>query len=130
MVQETRYSLLSETVSTVQQRLDDHASTMEMISRRMEALDNNFKGLQAAFEERIPARQQREGSVPEPGNNLETEVRPNQAHQRPEVGFQFPKPIRLEFPRFNGGDPSAWVFRAEQFFRYYEIPREIGRAHV
>ena len=47
MVQETRYSLLSETVSSVQQRMDDHASTMEMISRRLEALDNNFKGLQA-----------------------------------------------------------------------------------
>ena len=48
----------------------------------------------------------------------------NQAHQRPEVGVQFPKPIRLEFPRFSGGDPSTWIFRAEQFFRYYEIPKE------
>nr|POE45320.1 hypothetical protein CFP56_31373 [Quercus suber] len=74
MVQETRYSLLSETVSAVQQRLDDHASTMEMISRRLEALDNNFKGLQAVFEERLPARRQHEDSVPQPGNNQETEV--------------------------------------------------------
>nr|POE44835.1 hypothetical protein CFP56_77229 [Quercus suber] len=85
MVQETRYSLLSETVSSVQQRLDDHASTMEMISRRLEALDNNVKGLQAAFEERLPARQQHEGPVPQPGNNQETEVRSNQAHQRTEA---------------------------------------------
>ena len=64
MVQETRYSLLSETVSSVLQRLDDHASTMEMISRRLEALDNNFMGLQAMFEERLLAIQQHEGSVP------------------------------------------------------------------
>uniref|UniRef100_A0A7N2KR02 Uncharacterized protein n=1 Tax=Quercus lobata TaxID=97700 RepID=A0A7N2KR02_QUELO len=124
MVQETRYSLLSETVSSVQQRMDDHASTMEMISRRLEALDNNFKGLQAMFEERLPAIQQHGGSVPQAGNNHETEVRSNQAHQRSEVGVQFPKPIRLDFPRFSGGDPSAWIFRAEQFFRYYEIPKE------
>ena len=53
MVQETRYSLLSEMVSLVQQRMDDHAAAMEMISRRLEALDNNFKGLQAVFEERL-----------------------------------------------------------------------------
>ena len=80
MVQETRYSLLSETVSSVQQRMDDHASTMEMISRRLEALDNNFKGLQVMFEERLPAMQQQEGSIPQPGNNQEIEVRSNQAH--------------------------------------------------
>ena len=124
MVQETRYSLLSEMVSLVQQRMDDHAAAMEMISRRLEALDNNFKGLQAVFEERLRAMQQQEGFVPQPGNNQETEVQSNQAHQRPKVGVQFPKPIRLEFRRFNGGDPSAWIFRAEQFFRYYEISRE------
>ena len=94
MVQETRYSLLSETVSSMQQRMDDHASTMEMISRRLEALDNNFKGLQAMFEERLPAIQQHGGFVPQAGNNHETEVRSNQAHQRSEVGVQFPKPIR------------------------------------
>ncbi|KAK7852245.1 histone h2ax [Quercus suber] len=58
MVQETRYSLLSDSVSLVQQRLDDHASTMEIISRRLEQLDSNFKGMQAMMEERLPAVQQ------------------------------------------------------------------------
>nr|POF17157.1 putative disease resistance rpp13-like protein 3 [Quercus suber] len=98
MVQETRYSLLSETVSSVQQRLDDHASTMEMISRRLEALDNNVKGLQAVFEERLPARQQHEGPVPQPGNNQETEVRSNQAHQRNEILITDPwsSPMKLK----------------------------------
>ena len=80
MVQETRCSLLSEMVSLVQQRMDDHATAMEMISRRLEALDNNFKGLQVMFEERLPAMQQQEGSIPQPGNNQEIEVRSNQAH--------------------------------------------------
>ena len=55
MVQETRYSLLSDFVSLVQQRLDDHASTMEVISRRLEQLDSNFRGIQAMIEERLPA---------------------------------------------------------------------------
>ena len=57
MVQETRYSFLSESVLLVQQRLDDHASAMEMISRRLEQLDNHFTGMKDMFEERLPAVQ-------------------------------------------------------------------------
>ena len=76
------------------------------------------------FEERLPIVQQQEGSAPQSGNQLEAKVLPHQAHPRLEVGAQIPKPIRLEFPRFSGGDPSAWIFRADQFFRYYEIPKE------
>ena len=57
MVQETKYSLLSESVLLVQQRLDDHASAMELISRRLEQLDNNFRGMKDMFEERLPVMQ-------------------------------------------------------------------------
>ena len=58
MVQETIYSLLSDSVLLVQQRLDDLASTMEIISRRLEQLDNNFRGMKAMIEDRLPAVQQ------------------------------------------------------------------------
>ena len=57
MVQETHYSLLSDSVSLVQQRLDDHATTMEMISRRLEQLDSSIKAMQVAMEGRLPAQQ-------------------------------------------------------------------------
>ena len=58
MVQETIYSLLSDSVLLVQQRLDDLASTMEIFSRRLEQLDNNFRGMKTMIEERLPAVQQ------------------------------------------------------------------------
>ena len=69
MVQETRYFLLSDFILLLQQRMGDHASTMEIISRRLEQLDNNFKGrleqldnnfrgMQAMIEERLPTVQQ------------------------------------------------------------------------
>ena len=79
MVQETKYSLLSESVLLVQQRLDDHASAMELISRRLEQLDNNFRGMKDMFEERLPAMQwqdnQQEGPVHQQENYLpKTEV--------------------------------------------------------
>ncbi|MCI03602.1 hypothetical protein A2U01_0024642 [Trifolium medium] len=30
--------------------------------------------------------------------------------------------IKLEFPRFDGKNVHEWIFRAEQFFDYYETP--------
>ena len=56
-MQETKYSLLSESVLLVQQRLDDHAFAMEMILGRLEQLDNNFRGMKDMFEERLPVVQ-------------------------------------------------------------------------
>ena len=91
---------------------------MEIISRRLEQLDNNFRGMQATIEERLPAPavqqqvNQREGLVHHQENHLpETEVLQQPIrHPRHEVGALIPRPIRLEFPRFSGGDPSAWIF--------------------
>lgn len=34
------------------------------------------------------------------------------------------KHVKLDFPRFNGGDPEEWLNRAKQYFAYHEIPRE------
>ena len=110
MVQETRYSLLSEIVSLVQQRLDDYASVMEMISRRLEALDNNFRGLQAMFEKRLPIVQQREGPqkghAPQLENHPQAEVPPPHPHPGPEVGALIPKPIRLQIVSIEVADRS------------------------
>ena len=98
---------------------------MEMISRRLEQLDNHFRGMKDMIEERLPAVQwqdnQQEGPVHQQENHLpETEVLQQPIrHPRPEVGALIPNPIGLEFPRFSGGDPSAWIFRAMQLFRYY-----------
>uniref|UniRef100_A0A2N9H3T1 Retrotransposon gag domain-containing protein n=1 Tax=Fagus sylvatica TaxID=28930 RepID=A0A2N9H3T1_FAGSY len=36
-----------------------------------------------------------------------------------------PRTVKLDFPRFNGAeDPTSWICRAEQFFRFHETPIE------
>ncbi|MCI32277.1 hypothetical protein A2U01_0053490, partial [Trifolium medium] len=30
--------------------------------------------------------------------------------------------VKLEFPRFEGTNVQEWIFRAEQFFEYYDTP--------
>uniref|UniRef100_A0A2N9EEA7 Integrase catalytic domain-containing protein n=1 Tax=Fagus sylvatica TaxID=28930 RepID=A0A2N9EEA7_FAGSY len=39
-----------------------------------------------------------------------------------------PRPMKLDFPRFKGGDPTAWVYRALQYFHYYQVlePEKVG----
>lgn len=32
------------------------------------------------------------------------------------------KNFKLDFPRFDGSEPSDWIFKAEQFFEYYSTP--------
>lgn len=33
-----------------------------------------------------------------------------------------PKWIRLEFPHFDGNNPASWVFKANHFFEFHQIP--------
>lgn len=34
-----------------------------------------------------------------------------------------PKLVKLDFPRFNGGeDPTSWICRADQFFEFHQTP--------
>ena len=32
------------------------------------------------------------------------------------------KPIKLDFPRFSGEDPASWMYKAKQYFGYYQTP--------
>ena len=32
------------------------------------------------------------------------------------------QPMRLEFPKFAGEDPASWVYKANQYFKYYSTP--------
>ena len=104
---------------------------MKMISRRLEQLDSSMKAMQVAMEGRLPAQQQpeqqQEEHLPLVAEMMRLPIHSQLHNQRPEVYAQVSRPIKLKFPRFierGGGDPSAWIFRAVQFFRYYNIPEE------
>jgi len=32
---------------------------------------------------------------------------------------------KMEFPKFEGGDPRGWILKAEKYFRYYQTPDEL-----
>nr|XP_023907237.1 uncharacterized protein LOC112018933 [Quercus suber] len=35
---------------------------------------------------------------------------------------RFSRPVRLDFPRFCGEEPTSWIYKANQYFKYYRIP--------
>ena len=39
-------------------------------------------------------------------------------------GITLSRPVRLEFPRFFGEDPASWVYKANQYFKYFNTPVE------
>ncbi|GAA0156935.1 hypothetical protein LIER_14309 [Lithospermum erythrorhizon] len=41
--------------------------------------------------------------------------------------FQFPRQLhtKIDFPRFERGDPRGWVLKAEKYFRYFQISNEM-----
>jgi hypothetical protein len=38
------------------------------------------------------------------------------------TGFYSPGPLRLDFPRFESDNPAGWMYKANQFFEYYQSP--------
>ena len=42
-------------------------------------------------------------------------------------GFQVQRRPRakIDFPKYQGGDPRGWVLKAEKYFRYFDIPEEM-----
>ncbi|PNX88023.1 hypothetical protein L195_g044123, partial [Trifolium pratense] len=46
---------------------------------------------------------------------------PKKQHHGTRAPFQV-RNVKLEFPRFEGTNVHEWIFRAEQFFEYYDTP--------
>ena len=38
------------------------------------------------------------------------------------LAITFPKSIKVDFPRFNGEEHAAWVYKANQYFNHYKTP--------
>lgn len=36
-----------------------------------------------------------------------------------------PLNMKLEFPKFEGGDPRGWILKAEKYFRFYQTPDDL-----
>ena len=43
------------------------------------------------------------------------------AHNCHNLVSSLSRPVKLDFPRFYGKEPTSWVYKANQYFKYYTI---------
>lgn len=57
--------------------------------------------------------------APEQPNASDTDTTNNQRRTDNPINT---RALRLDFPRYEGDEPSGWLYRAEQFFAYHQTP--------
>ncbi|KAA8538347.1 hypothetical protein F0562_027830 [Nyssa sinensis] len=100
-----------QSLSTGQQELLNRMADMfEKLSTRMDNLANNT------------AREHGESSQA-PNQTVGGQQHSNNGNGIGSSSSYVPRLVKLDFPRFNGGeDPTSWLCRAEQFFQFQETP--------
>ena len=95
-----------------------------------EAINAKFEAFEAQMEDKIRMlfTELRLGRPPSPKKSHQGESS-NQSHQARRDDFQerggfmtnfnYPR-MRVDFPRWEEGDPIGWISRAERYFRYHK----------
>ena len=55
-------------------------------------------------------------------HNIENPHRPKDRNCHQSV-LGFSRPVKLDFPRFSGKEPTSWIYKANQYFIYYKISK-------
>lgn len=109
------------------------------VRSQAEVLEQNERVNAARFERMETMQQASESRFAEMSTSMEMMLKQMQAlvvtHGNPNAGIHSPslgnsytpplfhvRNIKLEFPRFNGKNVLDWIFKAEQFFGYYNTP--------
>ncbi|KAJ8627671.1 hypothetical protein MRB53_020978 [Persea americana] len=53
-----------------------------------------------------------------------SKARPHHANSFGTNGGIHTRSMKLEFPRFDGTNPSSWLFKAKQYFCYHQVPED------
>lgn len=123
-----RFEAMESGLGLVQDDLQKATSGMVDKFRSMEsAFDEKLRGVEETLRQdlresmeqmRDLVNQLREGGggnavgIPRGGGNQRQEHQPQPQHRY----------VKLQLPRFNGGDPTEWISKAKQYFAYQEIP--------
>ena len=102
----------SEKIAAFSKVTNSHEQTLQGIQKQLQSL-TTFMQKWVKFEEK---RQQ----SPSPRGYL-VNTTSNTTAQEPLLINPI-KNLKLEFPRFQGEDPTYWVYRENQFFSYHNTP--------
>jgi len=125
MAEGTRVSQLIETVSGMKQQQELQQQNQQNQQQILEDIVQQLRNMSTRMDQMTKAQGKR--PMGSPPNSPTAAVNGNPRHEIvPQEGIQQVqlKSIRLEFPRFNGDDPIGWVYKANQFFNFYNTPAQ------
>ena len=114
MADGTRMTQLAETVKQLQGA--STALTEEQTQQRvlMEKILQQLNNLATNYDHLAQASNRRNSGE---GTSQNTRIQANPLFEG-NRGIQA-RTLRLDFPRFEGGDPSEWILKSQQFFNYF-----------
>ncbi|KAL5754672.1 hypothetical protein ACOSP7_022892 [Xanthoceras sorbifolium] len=108
---ETRKKTNAEFRSEVNEILAQHKSSFNQVNSALQAILTELQSLRIS---RSPHKADTELNPFAPG---EFSHRPNQSYFNNRSHHH----LKLSFPKFNGEDPTGWVYKAEQYFDFKSI---------
>ncbi|KAL5771463.1 hypothetical protein ACOSP7_015617 [Xanthoceras sorbifolium] len=108
---ETRGKINAEFRNEVNEILARHESSFDQVNATLQAILTELQSLRIS---RSPHKVNTELNPFAPG---ESSYRPDQ----PYFNNRSHRHLKLSFPKFNGEDPTGWVYKAEQYFDFKSI---------
>jgi hypothetical protein len=93
------------------------------LNQKYERLSTSVQRMEAEYSNGRTNGGVQGGAPPPPPHNHEPEYNSGTGYnheQRRGDSSIHTRALRPDFPRFDGGDPSGWLYRAEQFFEYHQ----------
>lgn len=121
-------------MATARDRLEEletsHGMMQDELAKLRFAMEEKYRFMEESFGKLMEAvTSLREGGVHESssGNHRRNEEPSNTLNRivnNHNLAHQPNRFVKLEFPRFSGGDPTSWISKAKQYFSYQETPME------
>ena len=119
MTKGTRLSQLSETVKQLQEVTKGLTEEQSKQGKLMEKVLQQLNSMASSFDSLVQVTNRRNSGE---GTSQTTRVHANSLFEG-HGGIQA-RSLRLDFPHFDGGDPSEWILKAQQFFNYFKTPED------
>lgn len=111
---ETGFGMMQDEMTKMREAMIDKFRFMEeSIGKVMEGITSNHERDSSTSREGRGTHREHPRVIAQQGDNFNP-LAPPPPHRH----------VRLEFTRFQGGDPTAWLSKAKQYFAYQELPMD------
>ncbi|KAF5470911.1 hypothetical protein F2P56_011397 [Juglans regia] len=125
MAEGTRsYSQVVDSLNSLREQQDRHQKQLEDTIAVLLQQQENARIDRENQDKRFAEVLQQISKISINGSNAQEEMHDDseEVPARDHVDRGFFRNIKVEFPRFSGGNPVAWVYKANQYFLYHQVP--------